>query len=149
MAGEPRGVPPISGTQCDRLRVDAGDAATRPAIWAYGQMPSTPTGMTQANAMPKTGPDDGSGDQVADVEEAADRRQDAECDGEDILHEARCKERSFTARASPGCTAANVLVDRWSPAPAWPNTGRPTHATSTTANAMRRAILIGPPAVQV
>jgi hypothetical protein len=63
-------------------------------------MPSTPMGMTPRQRHAETGSDDGIGDQVADVEEAADRRQDTECDGEDVLHEPRCKERSFTVRAN-------------------------------------------------
>ena len=59
---------------------------------------------TQASAHAEPGAGLGVGDQVADVDEAADRGEDAEGDGEDPLHGRapimRCPSR--TARAGPG-----------------------------------------------
>ena len=57
-------------------------AATRPDICANRQMPTTPTSTTQASDMPEARADHGVGHEVADVDEAADRGEDAERDGE-------------------------------------------------------------------
>ena len=62
-------------------------AATRPAMFANRQMPSAPTGTTQSQREPETGPDNGVGDQIADIEEAADSGQDAQRHRENVFHQ--------------------------------------------------------------
>ena len=92
---------PMRGPSRSRTRSNVArplTAATRPDISAKTQMPSTPTMHDPRQRQTEASSDLGVGDQVADVDEPADRGEDAERDCEDLLHVVG-RNRSATTRS--------------------------------------------------